>query len=393
MNDSIYKQPASFFDKSLGDLCSYINRGVSPSYVPTPGIPILNQKCIREGKINLKLVRYTANDKKYTNEKQIELSDILINSTGVGTAGRVAISNVNGLIYVDSHISILRIKDTVADPLFIFYNLFGREKEIETYAEGSTGQVELSRDRIKSIKIKLPKLTLQKKISHLLWVLDEKIDLLSQQNFTLEELVKTYFSDLFSVPQPNEGTSLSDYVDFDPREKINRNKEIQFFDMKTLSSNSMSIADGTSRLVNSASSFRNFDTLLAKITPCLENGKTGFVMNLGIDEVARGSTEFIVMRSKGIVSPYWIYCLARSKSFRDEAIQSMTGTSGRQRVQTSQLKNIKVNFNQEDMRLFHNLCEVLFKKIRENFNQTKTLINMRNILLPKLMNGEIEICD
>lgn len=78
------------------------------------------------------------------------------------------------------------------------------------------------------------------------------------------------------------------------------------------------------------SKFKNGDTLLARITPCLENGKTAFVDFLENNEIAFGSTEFIVLREKeNIRDKHFLYYLARSEKFRETAIKSMTGSSGR----------------------------------------------------------------
>lgn len=89
--------------------------------------------------------------------------------------------------------------------------------------------------------------------------------------------------------------------------------------------------------------FCNGDTIMARITPCLENGKTAFVDILADGEVAFGSTEFIVMRAKkGISDPQFVYYLATSPDFRQVAIQSMVGSSGRQRVQQDVLNNVEI---------------------------------------------------
>lgn len=84
--------------------------------------------------------------------------------------------------------------------------------------------------------------------------------------------------------------------------------------------------------------FRNGDTLLAKITPCLENGKTAYVDILDEDEVAFGSSEFIVLRAKQDFDGEFVYYLARSPAFRKKAISCMEGTSGRKRVNEGTLK-------------------------------------------------------
>jgi len=91
---------------------------------------------------------------------------------------------------------------------------------------------------------------------------------------------------------------------------------------------------------NGGMKFRNGDTLVARITPCLENGKTVFVDILDDEEIGFGSTEYIVLREKQNVSDkHFLYYFAISPEFRDVAILSMTGSSGRQRVQTDVVRN------------------------------------------------------
>ena len=135
--------------------------------------------------------------------------------------------------------------------------------------------------------------------------------------------------------------------------------------------------------------YRNGDVLLARITPCLENGKTGFVNFLGVDEVACGSTEFIVLRGR-LVSPYFTYCLARTHTFRETAIKSMIGSSGRQRVQPACFDEFVVAFPREVLRdQFDEAVSPLFQQIAILMRESHELAKARDILLPRLMNGEI----
>ena len=279
------------------------------------------------------------------------------------------------------------------DIKFLYY--FLKNLNLNSFAEGSSHPL-ITQTLLNSIEVfTTDNLAEQKCIATLLSSLDDKIDLLQRQNKTLEELAATLFRQWF-VEEADENVSeerLDNYVDFDPREKIDRSKPCRFFDMKCLSNNDMTISEGIERVISSASSFRNNDTLLAKITPCLENGKTGFVMHLDENEIARGSTEFIVMRSKGFVSPYWIYCLARTNNFRERAIASMNGTSGRQRVQMDLLRSIETNMSPERMDEFHSTVHDFFQKIKSNSKQIQTLTQLRENLLPKLMSGEIKVED
>ena len=95
---------------------------------------------------------------------------------------------------------------------------------------------------------------------------------------------------------------------------------------------------------NGGTKFQNGDTLLARITPCLENGKTAFVNILKPNEKAFGSTEYFVLRAKeSVIDPYYLYYLSITPTFREVAIKSMTGTSGRQRAQREAIESFTFN--------------------------------------------------
>ncbi|KGA35261.1 hypothetical protein KU74_01955 [Pectobacterium brasiliense] len=125
-----------------------------------------------------------------------------------------------------------------------------------------------------------------------------------------------------------------DLIEFNPRESIPKGTMTKKVAMEKLQPFSRDISDYEVAPFNGGSKFRNGDTLMARITPCLENGKTAQVNILEDEEVAFGSTEFIVLRAKPEVSDKdFIYYLAISPILRDKAIKSMVGSSGRQRVQ------------------------------------------------------------
>lgn len=129
-----------------------------------------------------------------------------------------------------------------------------------------------------------------------------------------------------------------DFIDFNPREHLPQGTTAKKVSMEKLQSFSRSIASYDIASFSGGTKFRNGDTIMARITPCLENGKTAQVNCLEDNEVGFGSTEFIVMRAKPSISDSdFIYYLATSPFFRNIAIQSMVGSSGRQRVQQSVL--------------------------------------------------------
>ncbi|OOF46404.1 restriction endonuclease subunit S [Rodentibacter trehalosifermentans] len=192
----------------LEDLIIYISRGIAPKYTEelNNSAIIINQKCIRNFQIDLTLSRRNDLQKRViSNDKQVKLYDILVNSTGVGTLGRVSqfLNKIEEIVSVDSHVTILRPNIEKINPLYLGYLLKAKQNEIEGLGIGSTGQTELSREALKSIRFNiLTDQKYQKEISEFLLDIDKKIELNTQINQTLEQIAQAIFKSWF--------------VDFDP---------------------------------------------------------------------------------------------------------------------------------------------------------------------------------
>lgn len=133
----------------------------------------------------------------------------------------------------------------------------------------------------------------------------------------------------------------ADFIDFNPRLSIKKGTVATKIAMDKLKPFTKRIPETEKTEFSGGSKFSNGDTIMARITPCLENGKTAFVDVLEEGEIAFGSTEFIVMRARENISdPQFIYYLATSPMFRNIAIKSMVGSSGRQRVQQGVLDEL-----------------------------------------------------
>ncbi len=159
--------------------------------------------------------------------------------------------------------------------------------------------------------------------------------------------------------------------------------------MGSLSNVSMHISNIEIREGNSGAKFQNGDTLFARITPCLENGKTGFVQFLpDSHSVGFGSTEFIVLRSHSL-TPEFVYLLARSNEFRDVAIKSMTGATGRQRVQEKCFQEIRIA--QPPRALLDRFALIVTPAFQLSYRlhlQTRNLRRTRDLLLPRLLSSK-----
>ena len=137
---------------------------------------------------------------------------------------------------------------------------------------------------------------------------------------------------------------LKDFIDFNPRETLPKGQLAKKVAMEKLRPFCRDIEEFEVAKYSGGAKFRNGDTLLARITPCLENGKTAQVRFLNDGEVGFGSTEYIVLRAKeGVSDSDYIYYLSTSPKLRDIAIQSMVGSSGRQRVQQDVLEKAELH--------------------------------------------------
>lgn len=136
---------------------------------------------------------------------------------------------------------------------------------------------------------------------------------------------------------------LSDIAEFNPRESITKGSMAKKIGMDKLQPFCRDVPEFTMEAYSGGTKFRNGDTIMARITPCLENGKTAKVSALDEGEVGFGSTEYIVFRAKeGIADPDYIYYLVCSPMVREPAIKSMVGSSGRQRVQTDVVQKLEI---------------------------------------------------
>lgn len=136
----------------------------------------------------------------------------------------------------------------------------------------------------------------------------------------------------------------ADFIDFNPRLSLKKGDIATKVAMDKLKPFTKKIPETEKAEFNGGAKFCNGDTVMARITPCLENGKTSYVDMLDDGEIGFGSTEFIVMRAKtGISDPQFVYYTAINPVFRNVAIKSMVGSSGRQRVQQSVLEELELS--------------------------------------------------
>lgn len=171
----------------------------------------------------------------------------------------------------------------------------------------------------------------------------------------------------------------ADFIDFNPRLSLKKGDIATKVAMDKLKPFTKKIPETEKAEFNGGAKFCNGDTVMARITPCLENGKTAYVDMLDDGEIGFGSTEFIVMRAKtGISDPQFVYYTAINPVFRNVAIKSMVGSSGRQRVQQSVLEELELSVPDldEQRRIGDFLARIdekiaLNDRINDNFTENR----------------------
>lgn len=296
------------------------------------------------------------------------------------------------------------------DNEYVYYavkNVIGNLKALDSGT--ASGRENVSKSAFSKMEVTITDdIISQRKIGSILAAYDDLIENNQKQIKLLEEaaqrLYKEWFVDLRfpghehtkivdGVPAGWKPCTLDDVIEFDPKVRLDKDRVKQFVPMSALSTSSMvlDINEIIETKSNSGSKFQNGDTLLARITPCLENGKTAFVYGLESDEGAVGSTEYIVMRSKRL-NPYMVYLLSRTSVFRQAAINSMSGSDGRQRVKADKLKALAYLLAPTGLiHSFERIASPMFEMIFELNKQIFATTEARDRLLPKLMSGEVEV--
>lgn len=215
---------SSWKSQPLAEVCQFINRGISPTYLDAGGIAVLNQKCVRDHTVNFNLGRrHDAAAKKVTPERFVRAGDVLVNSTGTGTLGRVAQLRHDPPepTTVDSHVTIVRPAPGLFHPEFFGYALVAIEEEIQKGGEGCGGQTELSRTKLaEGYRISFP--PDQDEQRRIVAILDEAFEGIATAKANAEknlqnaqEIFDSYLSRVFSathelVPLAELATEITD---------------------------------------------------------------------------------------------------------------------------------------------------------------------------------------
>ena len=409
--------------KTLSDCATLIRESVSPSDLDDT--PYIGLEHIGEN--TLALIGQGVASNVTSTKSRFRQGDILFGKLRCYFRKVVRVP-FDGICSTD--IWVTRAKEGV-DQGFLYYCM--ASQSFVDFADSGSEGTRMPRAKwewVSRYKIPFPPLQNQRRIAHILGTLDEKIELNRRMNETLEAtaraIFKSWFVDFDPVKAKIEGRKppyidtetaalfpsafqdsplgttpkgwkivpLPEAIEVNPRRVLKKGTIAPYLHMNNLPTQGHRPYNWWYREFNSGTKFINGDTLLARITPCLENGKTGFVDFLDGDEVGWGSTEYIIFRPKPPLPVEFGYYLARSDNLRMFAIHNMTGSTGRQRVPASCFDYYQFSVPTTPVaQRFGEIVKPFMKKIRENSEQSHTLAQTRDTLLPKLLSGEIRVDD
>ena len=383
--------------KTLGEVTSYIAKGIPPKYVEEVNddtICVLNQKCNRNFRISYADSRLHNNAaKKVPDIKMLKPGDVLINSTGTGTAGRVAqIWDIEAPTTIDGHMILMRPTDEI-DPLYYGYAVKAFQAAIESYAEGSTGQTEINKTRLQNETIIMYPVDKgeQYKIAKILAAIDEKILLNEEVNKNLFQQAQALYKDRFVDLRSFDGEMPSDWhlgtvseiielhdskrIPLSSRERANLAKIYPYY-------GATSVMDYVDRYL--------FD---------------GIYLLLGEDGTVVDSKGFPILQY--VEGKFWVnnhaHIITGKSGFTVEMlyllfsltnVQSIVTGAVQPKISQANLNKVPVIIPSEaELSDFDSIVQPIFAQIRNLRAENDRLSATRDTLLPRLMSGELDVSD
>ncbi|WP_432369184.1 restriction endonuclease subunit S [Staphylococcus chromogenes] len=391
------------YNVQLNKLSTYIYRGKQPKYA-TEGIPVINQKAIQWDTFDKSVLKYHDENKKVDKRHFIKKNDVLINSTGTGTVGRVYHINYEpDLMFADSHITIVRTNEELLMSRFLYYQMRTTQFQamiLNEFLAGSTGQVEFNKSMIEKLPINVPSISYQYKVVNILSKLDKKIETNKKIIANLEELSQTLFKRWFvdfEFPDENGNpykSSGGEMIDSELGEiplsweiqklndifKINYGKNLP---IKKILNTGYPVFGGNG-IIGYYSSYM-YET--PKILISCRGAASGKIHIS--KEKSFVTNNSIVLDEKKKNYFYYFKELYKYNDFK----RYSTG-SAQPQITIANIKDlIYLTPDTNIIDLFNSKVSCLFNKKNNCEDENQKLIQLRDTLLPKLMSGEIEIPD
>lgn len=239
-------------------------------------------------------------------------------------------------------------------------------------------------DDICRLELPIPPIEKQLEIVNSYKAITERIALKKKINDNLEATAQAYFDNLFFSCDDTDCT-LADIALVNPSRPLSKGVEARCFDMSTLPTSGCIPTGDTTKPYNGGVRFINGDTLIARITPCLENGKAAYINILNEGEVAFGSTEYIVFASKDDIPSCFYYFLIRNSKFVTFALQFMNCSSGRQRVSGEELASFPLMIpSKEKLAAFNKVGKLVLEQMKESTEEIQFLKQLQETITATL---------
>ena len=397
---------AEWRKKCLGEITSFMSKGIPPKYVERENentVRVLNQKCNRNFEINYEESRlHDCSKKKVPADKMLQPGDVLINSTGTGTAGRVAqLYDVPKPTTIDGHMILLRPTEEIAS-IYYGYAVKAFQPKIETLAEGSTGQTEINRKRLQEeIVISFPKeKETQERIARFLLNIDEKIKVNGKINKNLEQQAEAIFQSILSnaVTTVNlgeiadvkggkrlpKGVNLIDIQNTHPYIRVRDLNNVLF---ASLTPDYAYVDEETQKSI-SRYIVSTGDVLISIV------GTIGLtaIVDSTLDK-ANLTENCVKVTNLKHITPEYLLLYLRSQLGR-EAITKGTVGAVQQKLPIKNIQAIPIPLlSEKDKNTLLCTLDSIFAEISINVIQSAKLSSLRDTLLPRLMSGELDVSD
>ena len=368
---------AKWLEKTLGEVTAFIAKGIPPKYTEEENentIRVLNQKCNRNFEISYNESRiHDCEKKKVPVDKMLRAGDVLINSTGTGTAGRVAqMVEVTVPTTIDGHMILIRPSEEL-DPIYYGYAVKSFQSQIEGLAEGSTGQTEINRRRLQDeVIIRYPRdKSVQKNIGSFLANIDEKIKTNKKINKNLADQSQAIYQQYF-VAEANPDWPLghlSDLID------IKYGKDHK------------KLADGTYPVYGSGGIMRYVERPLYEKESVLipRKGTLNNVIYVNQPFWSVDTMFYTEMKQDNVAK--FVYHYVKSKD-----LASMNAGSAVPSMTTAILNALELPLPSiEALKHFEISVAPMYEMMQKNEEESHKLAKLRDALLPKLMSGELDV--
>ena len=326
------------------------------------------------------------------------------NSTVVASAGQGYTRGQASFLTIDTYVNqsviVLKPNLKLIDPKYLYFNIDNRYAELRQLSDGTSTRGSLSGKIMKDLSIKLPPLHTQQKIATILSSLDDKIELNNKINTNLEQQAQALFKNWFVDFEPFGGKmpegwkvgKLSDIAEiktdtFKPEQ--NPDIQVEHYSLPAFDEKRYPTFEISNELKSNKFIISDDEILVSKLNPTVKRVWQPYCLT----EKSICSTEFIVYKPISVELKDYLFSIVNSSEFNDFMCSNVTGsTNSHQRTPPKTTLNYEIPIPTKE--ILHNFCNIvtpMYDKIKENIKQNETVSSLRDTLLPKLMNGEVEV--